>query len=413
MKTGIRTANGAGGGGLGGCFSRRSRPLDSGELLAAARHKTGLDDFGEPPVEPALSVLTRSLEEEADLHPRGRFLMRAHLVGLLMTRLRLVRAWSRQGGAAASPVRRPIFITGMPRSGSTFLHELMTQDAGHRAPRVWEVMMPVEAREPDRGWRDARVWKTAACLWCYRRMVRQADAIYPLRARTPQECIAIHGYTFMTEEFVTSCRVPAYRKFLRASDLRPVYEWEKRFLQHLQGPNPGRRWLLKSPDHAFGLEALFSVFPDVLIIQTHRDPLEVLRSMIHLTSVLQGLYARPGSMEALAEREAQALLSAMDRFVRFRDAHPELEGQFVDVHYAELAADPPAVIRRIYRQFGMPLTETTAERMRQLAQGRARYPGRQHVPTLAEAGVDVPAQVGRFQGYCHRFGITCQPAGAR
>jgi hypothetical protein len=413
MKTGIPTANGEKGGSLAGRVCRSFWPLDSGELLTAARRKTGLDDFGEPPVEPALSALTRSLEEEAELHPRGRFLMRAHLGGLLTTRLRLARAWSGQPWAAASPVPRPIFITGMPRSGSTFLHELLTQDADYRAPRVWEVMVPVEAMEPDRGWRDTRVWKTAACLWCFRCLVRQADAIYPLRARTPQECVAIQSYTLMAEEFVTSCRVPGYQAFLRASDLRPVYEWQKRFLQHLQGPHPGKRWLLKSPDHVFGLDALFSVFPDALIVQTHRDPLEVLRSMIHLASVLQGLYARPGCREALAERESQALFSAMERFVQFRDAHPGLENQFVDVNYTELVADPLAVIRRIHGQFGIPLTETTVAKMRQLARSRARYPGRQSVPTLAEAGLDVPAQAGRFQGYCRRFGITCQQAGGR
>src|SRR5262245_53332679 len=114
---------------LGDAVSRRLWPLDSETLCARARRRTGLEDFGDPPIQPALSTLVNSLEREADLHPVGRFLMRGHLLEILETRLRLTQAWKGQLEAlAASPIQRPIFITGMPRSGSTFLHELLAQD---------------------------------------------------------------------------------------------------------------------------------------------------------------------------------------------------------------------------------------------------------------------------------------------
>ena len=127
-------------------LSRRAWLLDSKQLCAIARRKTGLEDFGNPPIEPALTVLCSSLESEADLHPLGRFLMRAHLLGLLEARLQLAKLWSSQRqDAAGSTVVRPIFITGMPRSGSTFLHELLVQEPSLRAPRVWEVMFPASS----------------------------------------------------------------------------------------------------------------------------------------------------------------------------------------------------------------------------------------------------------------------------
>jgi hypothetical protein len=371
-------------------WSRRLWPFDAETLYARARQTTGLEDFGAPPIEQALSVLVDSLEREATLHRVGRFLMRTHLLDLLKTRLRLADVWKRQPqeDVESSPIARPIFITGAPRSGSTFLHELLAADPALRAPRVWEVMFPVAANEPDRGWHDRRVWNAATSLWCFRRLSRGADAAYPIRARTPHECVAIHSYCLMSEEFVSSCRVPAYEAFLRSSDLGPVYQWERRFLQHLQQSQRATRWVLKAPDHVYALEALFSVFPDAVVIQTHRDPLQVLKSSIRMNWVLRGLYGGPEDPIQLAEREARVLAGMTDRLMQFRDARPELAERFVDVNYVELTADPLAVINRIYGRCDLTLTAEAAGRVRRLASRRSRYRGRRSIPSLADSGLD-------------------------
>jgi Sulfotransferase family len=369
---------------------RRQGAFDAEALCAKARRTTGLEDFGAPPIERALSVLVDSLQREARLHRVGRFVMRTHLLDLLKTRLRLADAWKMQPqrDAESSPIARPIFITGAPRSGSTFLHELLAADPALRAPRVWEVMFPVTANEPDRGWRDRRVWSAATSLWWFRRLSRGADAVYPMRARTPHECVAIHSYCLMSEEFVSSCSVPAYEAFLRSSDWVPVYQWERRFLQHLQQNQRARRWVLKAPDHVYALEALFSVFPDAMVVQTHRDPLQVLKSSIHLNWVLRGLYSRLNDPIQLAEREARVLAGMTDRLKRFRDARPELAERFVDVNYGELTADPLAVINRIYGRCDLILTPEAAARIGRLASRRARYRGRRSIPSLAHIGLD-------------------------
>jgi hypothetical protein len=388
-------------------LSRRLWFLDSANLRADARKRTGLEDFGDPPVEPALSVLTQSLEQEANLHPLGRFLMRVHLRDLLETRLRLAELWRGQSGSlVAEPIGRPIFITGMPRSGSTFLHELMAEDPASRVPRVWEVMFPVPGRKPRPAGPDSRVRRAAACLWWFRRLAPQADAVFPMRAQTPHECVAIQSYSFLSEEFLSTCRIPGYEAFIRAADLRPAYAWQRRFMQHLQSGGAARQWVLKSPDHARSLEALFAVFPDALIIQTHRNPLEVLESSFQLTEVLQGLYSRPGRRAELAARESRLLAGAMDHLIQFRDAHPQFADRFVDVNYGELVADPIAVVGRIYERYEIPLSHAAADRMRALAASRSRYRGRRQGRVTGIFRPDASAEMSCFKRYCARFRIA-------
>src|SRR6478672_1805029 len=168
---------------LGDRLSRRLWFLESDALRAEVQRATGLEDFGAPAIEPALTILVNSLEFEADLHPQGRFFMRVHLRELLETRLRLAKTWSgRLEALEASPIQRPVFITGMPRSGSTFLHELLAEDPENRVPRVWEVMFPVPSRNGVRSKVDPRVGKAETSLWWFRRIAPAADAIYPIRA---------------------------------------------------------------------------------------------------------------------------------------------------------------------------------------------------------------------------------------
>jgi len=388
---------------------RRSRPsggLDFAELCREAMRKEGLEDFGSPPLTPALPLLIESLEREADLHPRGRFLMRIHLRDLLATRLKLAEIWKANSAKIlGQPVLRPIFIVGMPRSGSTFLHELLAADPVNRAPRVWEVMYPVHT-----GSQANAIFKTECSLWCFRWLVPEADSVYPMRARTPHECVAIHSYTFLSEEFISTCRIPAYKSFLRTADLTPAYEWEKRLLQHLQTGCPARRWVLKSPDHVYGLEALFATFPDAFIVQTHRDPVQVLASSAQLTQALRGLYGRPGDQAATLAAEIDALAEGTERLIQFRDSHPELADRFIDIKYPDLVADPLSVVAQIYDGLGACLSNTTQQSIGQLAASRSRYRGPRASASTSRFHLKEVLDPARFERYCLRFCPTNEDA---
>jgi hypothetical protein len=374
---------------LGDTLSRQFWPLNAEALSAEARKRTGLVDFGDPPIETALSTLVNSLELQADLHPLGRFLMSVHLPGLLETRLRLTQAWREHLEVMDNTlIERPVFITGMPRSGSTFLHELMAEDPENRAPRVWEVMFPIPTQKDVRSSVDLRIRKAEACLWWFRRLAPLADAVYPMRASTPHECVGIHSYTMLSEEFVITCRIPAYEAFLREGNLGPAYAWQKRFLQYLQLSGPHRKWILKSPEHVYGLDHLLSVFPDAVVVQTHRNPLEVLKSSLHLNEVLERVFAYPGDRTQTGIREAKSLIESMEAIRSFRKAHPEFAGRFIDVHYNELVSHPFEVVRQIYQRLDRNLVEPASELIQGLAARRSRYKGRHGSPTPANLGID-------------------------
>jgi len=386
-------------------------PLESKRLCEDARRRTGLEDFGRPPLEPAFSVLVESLESDADLHPLGRFLIRMHLRALLETRLRLANYWrDKQQAMEAVAVERPVFIIGMPRSGSTFLHELLAEDPAHRTPRVWEVMFPVPGQNGDERDRQARIRKAEACLWWFRRLAPEADSVYPMRAQTPHECVAIQSYTFISQEFVSTCRVSRYEAFLAATDLLPAYEWQRRFLQHLHLQSPAKRWVLKSPDHVHGLEQLFAVFPDAVVIQTHRNPLEVVRSSTELTRVLQGLFGWRRDREEVAAREARILAAGTEKSMLFRDRHPELADRFLDVRYSDLVANPMGVVEWLYERLEAPLSRKVRDRIQALALKRSRYAG-QRASALPPRRADQTGPEVVFQRYCSRFNLSWGDSG--
>jgi hypothetical protein len=400
--------------GLGRTVSQRLWPLEPGRLCRAARGRAALDHFGDPPLEPALSTLCQSLEQAANLHALGRFIMRIHLRDLLETRLKLAAAWEDKLEALdAVRLEKPVFIIGMPRSGSTFLHELLAEDDANRSPRVWEVMSPVAAAEAGQRERNWHIRKAEFCLWWFRRLAPRANSVYPMRALTPHECVAIQSYTFLSEEFISTCTVPTYEAFLHGADLTPAYAFEKRFLQYLQLGRPEPRWVLKSPDHVCGLEALFAIFPDAFIVQTHRNPLEVLRSSTELTRVLHGLYGPRGHYADVWSRETRVLAERTERFIRFRDEHPELADRFIDVKYSDLVAQPMAAVRQIYEQLETPLSAVAAERMQRLAASRSRYQKRRAAPEPAASKPEAVQEADRFKHYCSRFDLPFTEAGLK
>jgi hypothetical protein len=382
---------------------------DERTVLEAARRRTGLQDFGGEEFRAGLRILLQDYGTEAHLTLLGRLVAHRDTVALLAHRLRLHEDRRRHPRIAEQEIRRPLFIVGLPRTGSTLLHHLLAQDPASRVAQAWEVMAP--SPPPDTGGRgtDSRIDQAERDLRWFDRLVPAFKAVHPLGARLPLECMAITSHAFLSQRFHTMYRVPTYQAWLGRQDQRPAYEFHRRFLQHLQWRTPARRWVLKAPSHAHGIEALFETYPDALVVQTHRDPGAVLASVASLTAVLRAAFSDRVDLREIGFEVIQHWSDGLERLLQIRGDRRVAAGQFLDVRYRELVEDPLATVRRLYDHFDLPLSAAAEEAMRRhLAENPKDKHGR-HAYSLSAFGLD-PADIGhRFKTYTEYFGIQAEP----
>jgi hypothetical protein len=385
-------------------------PVDFGELIEIAMRRTHLDDFGEPPFEDALRTLVDACNTEAGLNLFGRFAARQHMLDLLETRLRLVDYWRQTPEIRKQAIHRPLFITGMPRSGSTFLHDLLAQDPDNRVPLTWEVMFPLPVPRREGIGSDPRIRKAENrlrwLLWTRPSIVKA----HPIGARLPQECVAIMSYSFQSDEFLCTFRIPSYENWLRTCDLGPAYGFHRRFLQHLQWLCPGERWVLKAPDHVHALPSLLGIYPDARIVFLHRDPLKVLGSVASLTKLLLDAFGNHINARQVGADEARILVDKAVKIMEFQDRNPSLADRFINVRYLDLIRDPIATVQRIYERFGVTLSADTHARMRVFLGAERRKGRAKHIYRLADFGLDPNREKPRFAAYYERFTIECEPS---
>jgi hypothetical protein len=379
--------------------------LDERSILDEACRQTGLDDFGGDEFRVPLGRLLRAYETEARLTLLGRIAARSDTVALLANRLRLVEDRQRHPGIAEQRVPRPLFIVGLPRTGSTLLHHLLAQDPASRVAQAWEVMMPSPPPERQRYDTDSRIARAHRQLRWLDRLAPDFKTIHPLGAQLPLECLAITSYSFLSQRFHTMYRVPTYQAWLLEQDARPAYHLHRRFLQHLQWRTPAERWVLKAPSHVFSFEALFDVYPDALIVQTHRDPVTVLASVASLTAVLRGAFSDHVDPAEIGHEVTSHWADGLARVMQARRHARIPTDRFFDVSYHGLVNDPLAIVRRLYGHFDLPFTAEAGERMRRYL---AANPNGRHGPhrySLSSFGLDPDDLIHRFQAYCERVGI--------
>ena len=391
------------GAGIIGRRRRRILALDLDRMLATATRRTGLDDFGDPAFRKPLARLLRSIEGEARLNVIGRIAAREDLTGMLMNRLFLERDRASHPGIAQQQIRRPLVITGMPRSGSTFLHGLLAQDPARRVPLHWELRFP--SPPPDLATRDTdpRIERAARHIRWFHRLAPEFKKIHPVGARLPEECVVVLSHSFLSFEFSSTWFVPSYQSWLERQDLEPAYRYHRRFLQHLQWRCPGDRWLLKAPPHLPGLSGLFAVYPDADVIVTHRDPLEVVASVASLHVVLRRTFSRAVDPKAVGPEVSRMLADDVRRGFAARDGGCAAPERFLDVWYTQLMADPLAVVRRIYRHFDLELTSAAEERMERYLTTHPKDRHGAHAYSLEQFGLDADAERERYRAYWDRW----------
>jgi hypothetical protein len=381
-------------------------PLRVVDLIEAAKRRCGLDDFGGGDFFEGLSRLLDSCHRESRLNLIGKIALRTDLTRILCSRLFMQRDRQLYPAVARQEIREPLFIVGLPRSGTTLLHMLLAADPEHRAPLTWEVMTPSPPTRDSEKRRIQRAMQSCNCLNWLAPTFRHVHAV---GAELPQECVGLMTPTFMSDQFDTMYYVPSYRAWFFRQDLLPAYQYHRRFLQHLQVRQSAPRWVLKAPTHMFALPTLLSVYPDALFVQTHRAPLDAMASVASLITILRRVFSDAVDPFIVCREAIQYWSETLDRFLQERDRLAEY--RVCDVNYIEIRRDPVAAVRRIYEHFGWLLSAEAEQRMRLVLASQPQEQYGRHRYNLSGFGIREAEGAAAFTAYCDRFGLSAQAVG--
>jgi hypothetical protein len=387
----------------------RSARLEVDELTGAALRRTGLSDFFGDEFRAPLARLVESLNAEARLTPVGRALARQDILVALSNRLQMADWFRRHPEIGEQPLVRPLFITGLPRSGTSILHELLAQDPAHRVPLSWEVRYCCPPPDGTSHASDPRVRRAHRDLTLWHVLVPAYKTMHEMGGRIPCECGDITMNTFLGDRFMALHQVPGYAAWASGQDMRPVYAFHRRMLQILQWRLARERWVLKAPAHMNWLPALLAVYPDACIVQTHRDPLQVMGSVASLLSAI--LWMRSDDVDPRiieASFGGEALVAQLEGVMRLRDSGALDPAQLFDVRYTDLMSDPWGTIAAVYEHFGLELGAAARARMERYLAHKPRGKFGRHEYSFGDLGLDLATERERFARYQERYGVKSE-----
>jgi hypothetical protein len=339
------------------------------ELHETAAKFTGLSDFGDDDYRDGLEVLLKSYNTEAGLTRNGVKAARAMLRGALMARLMSQAGWARHPESAGVAIERPIFVTGLPRTGTTALHRLLVADPAHQGLELWLTDAP-QPRPPRETW-DANPVYQAVQAGVARHSVSRPEflGVHALGAGQVEECWQLLRQSMRSISFECIAHLPAYSSWLAGQDWTAAYRRHRRNLQLIGLPDRGRRWVLKNPSHLFALDALLSVYPDAMVIQTHREPRTAIASACSLAEQAAQGWSATFAGDVIGRDQLELWSRGLKAFTQARarhDAAPHGTARFFDVDYEDFVADPLGTVATVYSHFGLKLAGAAEDAMRAL-----------------------------------------------
>jgi hypothetical protein len=324
------------------------------------------------------------------------------LTQLLATRLRIEDGFRRHPEIRERRIVSPVYLTGLPRTGTSALFNLLAIDPAARPLLTWEGMNPDPVDGLSPGEIDPRLAAVRAAVERDRERNPDFDKIHYARAEGPEECVLLLAYTFCDVQLGMEALLSPYREWLQAQDLGPAYAYYADLLRMLDWQRPGQRWLLKSPAHLWALDVLVDLFPDACLLWTHRDPHSSIASYCSMMAALMGIRESvdpktlgPVVLEYLA-RKLERGLAARDR------CDP---GRFLDVEYERFVSDPLATMERIYAHFELPLSGPTRDAMSRHVRDNPQGKHGSHRYALEEFGLTPNQVTQRLSGYIDRFDL--------
>ena len=384
-----------------------STQLFAADLVETAKGRCGLDNFGDGDFFEALSRLLESCQDEARLNLIGKIALKTDVLETLCVRLQMERDRQLYPDITHQKIREPLFIVGLPRSGTSVLQRLLGADPEHRCPLMWEVRSP---SPPTRADEKRRIQSATQSCKFFNWLVPTFRYVHTVGAEVPQECVSLMTPTFLSDQFDAMYYVPSYRAWFFRQDLRPAYDYHQRFLQHLQFRRAARRWILKAPTHMFAMPALLSVYPDALFVQTHRTSVDAMASVSSLVTILRSAFSDAVDPLIVCREAIDYWSETMDKFLRERDGLPN--NRICDIQYDEIRREPIGTVRRIYEYFGWSLSREAERRMRGLVASQAKRQSANHRYDLSQFDVSADQVLSAFAPYSERFGLVL-PSGVQ
>ena len=366
------------------------------DLHSSATRMTGLTNFGADDYSDGLAVLLESYERDADLTPLGRRVARAGLRGALAARLISESAWAAHPEHAAVEISRPVFVTGLPRSGTTALHRLLTADPGHQGLELWLTEVP-QPRPPVQTWSANPVYQHIQAGY-ERHYVEHPEfmGVHYIAADQVEECWQLLRQTLRSVSYECLAHLPTYSAWLQGQDWTGPYRRHRRSLQLIGLNDADRRWVLKNPSHLFALDALLTVYPDALVVQTHRAPRAVIGSMCSLAAHATDGWSATFRGSVIGSDQLELWARGLEQFAAVRARHKQ--AQFLDVDYAGFTADPVGTVESVYAHFGLPYSGAAADAIRALharaGPGEARPAHRYSLADFGLTGEQVDERFG-------------------
>ena len=376
--------------------------LDVGQMVAGARRRTGLRDFGDEWFLEPLRVLVDAINSEAELTPLGGWIQKARLEGALARRLRGEELLRRHPEIQDIELGKIIVIAGLQRTGTTTVHRLIGADPRARVLRAWEALDPLPARKRARIRRARLAEKAIAYL------APEFFAVHPVEHDAPEEDILLLDLCFMSQSFEAVMHVPSYAKWLEGQDHTKAYAYLRTLLKVLHWQRPGDFWVLKTPHHAEYLDVILTVFPQATIVQTHRDPQVTVPSFCSMVAHGRGMLSDRVDTLEIAAHWTRKMRRMMELSIEVRKTSDPR--RFVDVSYYDLLADPVAELGRVYRCAGVAFDEAAQSAAERAARENSQHRYGRHAYRLDDFGL-TPESVERcFSFYRREFEVPHESA---
>ena len=386
--------------------TRLSSPLNIQNLLNRAKQKAGHFDFGDDDHLPALKVLVRSINEEARLSPIGRLIQKSRLTSALVHRLRIQSLLKKHPEIHDIDLGTIIMITGLQRTGTTVLHRLLHSHPDIRGVTGMEAMEPVPTGNANTGKAAIQPLRAILAQKVISYLAPQFITVHPIDYNEPEEDVLLLDLCFMSQAPEATMHVPSYSCWLEGQNHTQAYGYLRTVLKVLYWQRPGRYWVLKTPQHMEFLDVFLKVFPEALVVQTHRDPRKALPSFCSMVAHGRAIFSDHVDPREIARHWCRKTRRMVELTMQVRARANA--ARFIDVSYYDLMENPVAQLQRIYRRadikFGTEIVQTAENYMN--AHPKNRFG--KHVYRLDDFGLNEKIIEDNFSIYREKYAIPLE-----